>query len=211
MSELGDRKPWRFRSRLLEASTCAMALIVCWPTAVGADVGIPMLAFVWPASWALLLPVILVEAAVGQRILDVSFVRALKISTLANLTSTLLGVPLTWVAGVAAEMGFMWMISGTNAKWVSALEHLQWPFLLVTAPWLGPEPTPWMLVVASMLLCVPFFFVSVWSEALVARPLLRERSAEQIRRWAWHANLITYGGIVALLLGLLAIVLVRSH
>lgn len=161
-----------------------------------------MLALVWPASWALLIPIVVIEGAIARSYLGVSWRRSLGVSGAANFVSTLLGIPMTWGLGVVAE-------SLVAAAFVHlGRDRSAHPSELATAilmaPWLGSNGTTWMVVVASIVLCIPFFFASVWIEFLVANAVLREIETAGVKGWAWRANAASYGGIVVLLLGLLA-------
>ncbi|WP_437807157.1 hypothetical protein [Sorangium sp. So ce1078] len=55
----------------------------------------------------------------------------------------------------------------------------------------------WILPADGAVLCVPFFFASVWIEA---RSAGRRVPAAQALRWARRANAVTYGFFLALLL-----------
>ncbi len=55
-----------------------------------------------------------------------------------------------------------------------------------------------MIPVAALVLCVPFFFMSVFVGGFIARRLLASRAPAQVRSWSWRANLASYGAIVAL-------------
>ncbi len=159
-----------------------------------------MLVLVWPASWVLYIPIALVEAAVARRHLGLSWRRALKVATAANLVSTLVGIPLTWGVGVLAEsfigpvLPFPIHPSSTTSQVIESI---------VMAPWLGSNVESWMVTLAALSLCVPFFFVSVWAEYLVANWLLHDIEEAGVKGWAWRANGASYGAIAVLLAGLL--------
>src|SRR5260370_1208577 len=91
------------RRSLAGGATAGVALALC-PSTVLADVGLPMLVFVWPASWILLVPIVLVEAVIARRILALPPARCLKISFVANLVSTMVGIPLAWLAALLLEL-----------------------------------------------------------------------------------------------------------
>jgi hypothetical protein len=84
----------------------AVALVVLWATPAKANPIIPPVAVIWPAAWVLLIPVILIEAAVAVPTLGLRYGAGLRMSGAANLISTLFGVPLAtcaipydWFAG----------------------------------------------------------------------------------------------------------------
>lgn len=175
-----------------------VVLILGAPTAASADVGIPMLYFVYPALVLLLLPIIVLEALPARTVLGCSLPAALKVSAAANALSALVGVPVTWLALLLVEVAAMAVFS----------QFPQPPRILggilgfsLGSAWLSPVREAWPIDVAAMVLCVPFYFMSVWVEARVARRLLPSATDESVRRWSRQANLLSYSLI---LLGLLA-------
>ena len=54
-----------------------------------ADVGVPMLAVMWPPAWLLLLAIVPAEGYFARRILSLDWRSALGLSLRANLVSTL--------------------------------------------------------------------------------------------------------------------------
>ena len=166
--------------------------------------GLPMLAVVWPQSWFLLGFVILLEGYVARRVLGVTFKEAFKGMAIANGFSTLVGVPVTWAVLVVGQMivgggGFRGL--GTPAQKLYAVT--------VQAPWLLPyqDHFSWMVPAATAVLCVPFFFMSVWTEFQVARKYFSPDHPGDVLRAAWLANAVSYGLIVLFLVVRLVIVL----
>src|SRR5437870_2145184 len=79
----------------LGMETMAAALVFfLWPSTAWANPIIHPIAFVWPAAWILLVPVVFIEAAVAVRVLGVSYRVGVWLSFWANLLSTVLGVPI---------------------------------------------------------------------------------------------------------------------
>lgn len=132
----------------------------------------------------------------------------------ANLASTILGIPLTWGALALLEMGFGLPASQAlfQKNWNSPMARAITTIL--TAPWLLPqtaETAAWAIPLATLVLLVPFFFVSVWSERLVMQYVL-PRSAifalqpgdtneSAMRRAVRDANLLSYAILFLLALG----------
>ena len=165
------------------ARFCAGACVCLLPSIAWADAGIPMLVLVWPGAWLALLPVVLVEALVARRLLRLGFRRSLKVALVANLVSTGVGIPVTWFALVLVEMlGAALGFAGATLAGITS-EPGRWfqiAFFPFMAAWL-PDGAPWMVVAAAVILCVPFYFVSVWLEFLVARRLLPEFEPVQVK------------------------------
>jgi hypothetical protein len=160
------------------SGTTAVLAVVLWPVTARADAILHPIVVVWPAAWALLVPIVLIEAAIAVRVIGIRFTQGLWLSFLANLLSTAIGVPI-----------------GTCAN----------PFpLMFIAHAEGDHPASALSFFASLL--VPLYLVSVITEAWVARSYLVDSVQQQKAwRWAWLANLATYGLISA---GLLAILLI---
>jgi hypothetical protein len=174
-----------------------LLVLLLLATPAHADVGVPMLAVVWPASWLLLLLVIPLEAAIPIRSPGITYRQRLKVATSANLVSTLIGIPLTW--GVLV---FLQMVCGGGAAW--GIETPRQKLLAVTlqSPWLipyEPELHQWMIPAAAAVLCIPFFLMSVWCENRVARTLFDKAERPQVLRWAWQANTASYALILLFL------------
>lgn len=169
-----------------------LAVALLWPSAARADAGVPMLVFVWPASWGLLVPIVLGEACLARRVLGLRFGRAVSVAGAANLVSTFVGIPLTWGLALAFELGVAALFNGESFS-IYESGVVQG---VVAAAWLGPEAKFWLVLFAAMVLCVPFFLVSVWTERLVAKRMEPGLDAGTLKRWAWLANAASYGLIV---------------
>jgi hypothetical protein len=152
--------------------------VVLWPATARADAVLAPIVFVWPAAWALLVPMVLVEAIIAVRVIGVRFSQGIWLSFLANLVSTAIGVPI-----------------GTCAN----------PFpLMMIARGGGNGLMSELSLFASLL--PPLYLVSVITEGWVARRYLGDPDQRQKTwRWAWLANLATYSLIS---LGLLAILFI---
>lgn len=114
-----------------------VALLACWPGLATANAGVPMLALVWPAQWIGLLPIVLVEAAVFQFAGNVPWRQSVWPIAKANLLSTLVGIPLAWVA----LLGLQFTVSGVVISTVPAdisgsaiIRYLLFPLLAAWAP-----------------------------------------------------------------------------
>jgi hypothetical protein len=71
------------------------------------------------------------------------------------------------------------------------------------APWLIPyeEDLNWMIPVAGLVLLIPFFFASWWSEYFVSKKLNETLPPTVLRIKVRNANLITYSLLAAWPLG----------
>lgn len=130
-------------------------------TMLAGDIGIPMIVVEWPLMAAALAPVAAVEGAVVARTLGRGLRAALKDVFLANLWTTLVGVPVAWAfmlaLGLVATGGEAWGME-TPAHRLAAVT--------LQAAWLVPyeEHLAWMVPAAAVVLLVPCFALSVFVE-----------------------------------------------
>ena len=149
-----------------------------------------MLFVTFPAMLLALVPVVLVESYVLIRQLALSGGTAIKISAIANVASTVVGMPVAWFVLVIMQLA-----SGGGAafKMDSTLAKL----LAVTwqAPWLIPHRSDiqWMVPAATLTLLVPFFFVSWLIEYQVAKRMVASPAPSRLSSAVRNANLGSYG------------------
>ena len=154
-----------------------------------ANVGVPMLLVVGPILILGLLPIVLIEAGLYRWRLGIGLGKALRGSLGAHLLSTLVGVPLTWVALVILQIA----TGGGGAHGVG-IQAVTWQ-----APWLTPYRGHlfWMIPAAGMMLCVPFMVASVIIERNVLYNIWQDVDRANIRITCWLANGTTYGCLIA--------------
>jgi hypothetical protein len=180
----------RIRSFFIATLTIALFIV---PTKAYANVGLPMIVVLFPLGLLSLPVIVVVEALVVARCLRLGFWQALKIQTLANVLSTVVGVPIVWCVLAAVEI-FLG----------AGLSRLGWRFdtsgilvTIFTAPWLIPlrHTFPrWIVPTATLVLLGPFFFASYWTEFQVVNLICRTGSVEERRRAVWFANGLSYAG-----------------
>jgi hypothetical protein len=162
---------------------------------------------VFPLMLLLLIPVIFIEAIVIRRRLGcVELWPLLRVTAVANVVSTILGIPLTGAGYLLVAI-----LSGSRNHLVrAALEGFIWPWdasSAVTRTWAVP-----LADFAFLVILVPYFLVSVWSERKVFErmlPVAEEASIFQIpsilvsrptsmaealplRKAGWVANVVSY-------------------
>jgi hypothetical protein len=119
---------------------------------------------------------------------------------LANVATTLFGMPGTWLA----LLGIEFETTGGAAYELDSFPDL---VLAVTlqAPWLVPhwEDPHWAVTAAGLFLLVPFFFVTWLLEYFIVRWLLSEAAHGSIWIAVRNANLLSYAllAISLILLG----------
>lgn len=159
------------------------------PTTAWANVGIPMIVVVMPLMVVSLVPIVAVEAHAYVRALGVPGRRAARVAILTNLFSTFIGIPVSW-----GLLLVMQAVLGGGSPF--GLETLRGKVLSVTlqAPMLIPyDDANWLLPTAGLVLMVPFFFASWWTEYWLARRLLKDLPRPAVWTAARNANLISYG------------------
>ena len=101
-----------------------------------ANIGVPMIVIYWPLMVSALVPVILVEAMLIRRWVSLSTRDAFIGIAKANVFSTLVGVPLAWLAMFALEFVVMLPAGLAAEKW-------KWEFERDTASQRpGAHPSP---------------------------------------------------------------------
>lgn len=179
-------------------------IILLWPTAAVADAGLPLVAIFLPPLWLGLVPIIFIEAFVNCRLLLIPFRRTLLPATVGNLTSAIVGIPLTWVFLAAFEMFSASLfplnrLGSTGAKVFS---------VTIGAPWLGPNENGlrWMVPLALVFFAVPCFAVSVLIEAPINYLGLPDFPRTTIWKVTSKSNLLSY-----LFLGILTTLALRGN
>ena len=151
------------------------ALISLSPATCFANAGVPMLYLELPFMVSLLIPVVLIECGLLSKYLKLNFKEGLVLSGKANLLSTLVGFPLSWLLHFLAEMTFFvfpYMANNFDLKIISATTHqnneLLFDILLLLpmAPWLAPieDKLHWMIPAAGAISLIPAYFVTVFFE-----------------------------------------------
>ncbi len=161
-------------------------------TNASADAGVPMLFVTFPSMLLALIPIVLLEVVVLGRVMKQGAASFAKSAAIANLVSTIVGIPLTWMALVLLE----WMTGGSAAFGLSTTFQ---KFLAVTwqAPWLIPyeKQLYWMVPTASLFLLLPFFFASYLIEAPIVTRFRRDMPRAQLRAAVFRANIASYAGL----------------
>jgi hypothetical protein len=160
-----------------------------------ADVGLPMILVQWPLMLCALLPVIVIEALLVRRWLPLSYKKVFAGIARANLVSTLVGVPLAWLAMLALEFATLLPLGLAAMKW-----HWRWEspvfqtvgFIFGSA-WVGPgSDSAWPVVLAAALLLIPSFYLSVWIERRLCLRSWPSLDPGEIRRAIFFSNLASY-------------------
>lgn len=163
-----------------------------------ADVGIPMMFIQWPLMLFALFPVIIVEALLIRRWVQLSYRDAFIGVTKANLFSTLVGLPLAFLVIFAIQMIVLISFASVADQHHWNLDSLQdSPFVRILGFTLGITGHPdsaayWQIPLAAALLLIPSFYVSVWVERFICCRAWPNSDTAAVRRGVFRANLASY-------------------
>jgi hypothetical protein len=163
------------------------------------DMGLPAIAFFAPAMLVLLIPIVLVEAFVMWRRLSLPIGRAMSTSLVANVVSTIVGIP---VVGLLSMLSFL--LIGILPVEIRTSPLGAVIGIVIAAPWFSdPQawilPNPdWKLFASIVVLFIEFFLASWWLELQVVRRMLQTVvDPRLVVRAVRDANLASYGIIAA--------------
>jgi hypothetical protein len=161
--------------------------------------GVPMIGLYWPPAWLAFVPVVLIETWWARRVFNNDWKKAIASTFVANLVSTIIGIPLAWFVWSTLELRFFGTALGidNSAKGLYAVT--------VQAAWLIPyeQHLWWMVPVAAFVLTVVFFAGSVVVEQAVMARFQSTSDPTSARRWAWKGNLLSYSVIFVMVLAFL--------
>jgi hypothetical protein len=164
-------------------------LLVFFATSAQANMGIPMMFITFPYMVLGLIPVVGLEAWVIARKVSWPGKKAVKVALIANVVSTVIGIPLFWLGLV-----FLQMMTGGGRSY--GIDSLLQKFIAVTwqSPWLIPYDAElyWMVPAAALFLCIPFFFASWGFEYFIARKLERTADPLALKKACGWANAASY-------------------
>lgn len=162
-----------------------------FPDQAQANAGVPMIFLTLPGMVLALVPVILVEMMVIARGLGLAPRAAFKVSAWANVLTTFVGVPLTWLILAVLE-------GATGGDRAFGIDTPVKKLLAVTwqAPWMIPYEADknlyWMAPAAMVWLLIPTFFMSWWLECRAAARMLRDADRTRLKSVLFKANLLSY-------------------
>lgn len=164
-----------------------------------ADMGVPLLFVQWPLMLFALVPVIVLEGLLVRRWVSLNYRDAFVGTSVANVVTTVLGVPLAWATMLAMEIGIMGPLSAVADKWHWRLEGPVFEVIgfVLSVAWLPPFQDyasyfDWVVPLCVAILLVPSFFISVWLERLVCLRMWAKCDKAAVRRGVYRANLASY-------------------
>ena len=159
---------------------------------VFANMGVPIVCVTVPTMLIALLPIAGVEAFVYRRWLGHSFKEAFRGALVANLWSTLVGIPLMWLPFVSAQIAF-----GNVSAWGMETPQQRLDAVTLQAAWLIPyrEHIEWMIPAASLVLLLPFYLASVGLEYLSLTARWKAEDRKRLFASVAAANALSYLGL----------------
>lgn len=169
-------------------------------TQASANAGIPMIIIVEPLLWLTFIPIVLIESVIYVKTIQgLSFKKIIIPTVLANVFSTIIGIPVTWLGlfGIEAVLS-----GGSEFNVIEPFKSIL--NVTVNAPWMLPDPTLLEAIIAMIVLFIPFFFISVWSERFILAKMLKKIDKETIYKSAFKAHIGSYAFLgLAMLLQIL--------
>jgi hypothetical protein len=152
-----------------------------------------MIAVFLPPLWVALVPIVLLEGAIVAKRTGASFRRSVGGVALANVASTIIGVPVLWFLLAIAQLVCCGAALGLGSTWTKLYA------VTIQAPWLIPYESEfsWMIPGALCTLAVIFVVMSVVVETPIVSRIVRVQPG---RMWSsmWIANIASYVALGAI-------------
>lgn len=192
------------RGRTAHALGIALVLLLL-PVAAVADAGVPMVMVTLPGMLLALVPVIVLESVIYRKTLGLPLRQAMWPTTLANLLSTLVGIPLAWGMQFGMEM---LSPGGDRAHGLETWGDRLFA-VTVQGAWLIPYEgdVRWMIPAATLVGLIPAYFASVALEYLAIKWRFQYKNAATVRRAVWRANSVSYAVLAAMVVVWMALAL----
>lgn len=158
-------------------------------TPILANIGIPMLFPQVILMGIAFVPVVLIESLLVRRTVCLTLPQAVKDVAIANLWTTLLGVPLAWLVMLLLGM----VTTGGHALGVDSPAKML-AAVTLQAAWLIPyeEELFWMIPCAATVLLIPCFVLSVIIEQFVLGRRWKEVERRLVFSTVLRANTWSY-------------------
>jgi hypothetical protein len=182
-------------------SAVLLFIVLFVPTAAYADAILPSLALVWPITILLFIPIVLIEAVYARWRLEAGFWKITGVTAVANLLSTIAGLPIASVFAAGLEYSLeavrFWDVGALRARAEQlgdiSPERLG-PHNNLALISLGIYPK-WIMIVSAVAMMVVCYLVSWWVEGKWLQRYIKRTmpaSANQCMNIAKNANLLSY-------------------
>ena len=162
-------------------------------TPIFTESGVSMLSWHMLAILTTLIPIVLIEAYSAKRILGLSIGKAIGPISASNFTSMLVGFPALWALWLSVQLLVGGGASHSLGTWWKKLYAVT-----VQAPWLvhNGRDLFWMVPTAALVMLVPAFFLSVWSERLVLQWFWKNEDRSRLTKFSFAAHVPSYAMLV---------------
>jgi len=170
--------------------------IILFPTAAYANIPIPMIVIALPGMVVCLIPIIAIESWCINKIINIPPWRCIKYTSMANIGSTIIGIPLAWVVYSMAGCGIHhWkavIFKDFGLSIPDSIELILTP--IINAAWLPPDEKHlfWMGPTALLVLLVPFFYASYHIEYYSMRRMIKDVEPIVLKKAIYVANIYSY-------------------
>jgi hypothetical protein len=154
-----------------------------------ADGGVPMLYWHMLAILTALIPIVLIQAYSAKKMLGVSIGKALGPISASNFTSFLVVFPALWVVWLTVQQ----LVGGDSTHSLTTWWKKLYA-VTVQAPWLvhTGKDLFWMVPAAAIVMLVPAFFLSVWSERVVLQWFWKNEEKSRLKKFSFMAHVPSY-------------------
>lgn len=166
------------------------------PAPALANTGLTTVGFTFPQMLLALLLIVAIESAVYTKTLQIKFKEGLIPSAVANLTSTLVGFPLT----LLLLLGFAILASGGRALETGTslgeviVDALQTSWQVGYDPYVREDF--WSFLAGVMLRLIPAYLLSLLIEYLILKGFSGFKESVKLKKAVLIANTVTYGMLV---------------
>lgn len=166
------------------------------PSVALANAGVPMIFLSFPVMLFALIPIILIEARVLKKILEITYKKAIVPSGVVNLVTTIIGFPLSWGLLLGLEL---LTTSGSCGPGFSNI-GTSIVTVIIESAWICPWENYlyWLIPVAFIISLIVAFFVSVLVEYLILKKIFKDFDKQKIKKGVWIANFVSYSFLVIL-------------
>ena len=173
--------------KVKRVSLILFGIIFLYSSPAYANAALPLVFLSLPGMALALVPVVAMESYVLMKILGLSMGSGLSVVFVANVVSTIVGLPVTWLLLLPLARLPQHKIPG-----------VLWFMLLYGVK---KYPKDWMVPAASLLLLIPYFFVSWFIENKIAMRMLDGFEPQNLSYGVLVGNLVSYGILALIVLG----------
>ena len=158
-----------------------------------ADGGVPMLYWNMLAIVAAIVPIVLIQSYSAKKMLGVSISKAIGPISASNFMSLLVVFPALWICWLSAQQLVGGDVSHSLTTWWKKLYAVT-----VQAPWLthSGRDLLWMVPAAAIVMLIPAFFLSVWSERIVLQWFWKNEEKSRLTKFSFMAHVPSYAMLV---------------